>query len=238
MADDVKAPGESAGEDGAFTAIDRRKFVAMAATAASALVLGGCAGGAGEGASQQGSAKDSASDQGASGEGEQSSQPSAARGAKTLVACFSWSGHTQQVAEHVNGLVESDLFRIEPADPYTQDYNELLDIAQSEQNADARPALASGVDNWDEYGTVFLGYPVWWSKAPQVVKTFIESYDFSGKTVSPFVTSGGSGIAGTLPEIRDLADGASFTEGLSISGEQVASELDKVDEWLGKLGLR
>lgn len=220
-------------------AIDRRAFVAAAAAAGAALLLGGCSAGGKEQPQQKDAgAQDSAAGQGSGQPSEQQPQAQTQAGTKSLVAVFSWSGHTLQVAERINSLVESDFFRIEPADPYTQDYNELLDIAQSEQNSDARPALASGVDNWDEYGTVYLGYPVWWSKEPQIIKTFLESYDFAGKTVVPFSTSGGSGISGTLADVRDLAEGASFKEALSLSGDQVSSQLDQVDEWLGKLGLR
>lgn len=160
----------------------------------------------------------------------------AAAAGRALVAVFSWSGNTFQVAERINQLVDSDLFRIEPAEPYTQDYNELLDVAQAEQDADARPALAATVEGWDGYDTVYLGYPVWWYEAPQIIKAFVEAHDFSGKVVYPFATSGGSDISGTLPEIQELCPGAEFREGITLDGDSVASQLDRVDEWLDANG--
>lgn len=215
-------------------ALDRRDFVMLAAGAGASLLaaglLGGCSSPSAEEEAQPAPAP--------SPEPTPQQEAPTPEAAKTLVAVFSWSGNTLQVAERINHLVESDLFRIEPAEPYTQDYNELLDVAQAEQDADARPALAATVENWDDYGTVYLGYPVWWYEAPQIVKTFVEAHDFSGKVVIPFATSGGSSISGTLPKVQELCPGAEFREGITLDGNSVASQLDRVDEWLGDEGLR
>lgn len=215
-------------------ALDRRAFVMLAASAGASLLtagmLGGCSSPSAEEETQPAPAP--------SPEPTPQQEAPTPEAAKTLVAVFSWSGNTLQVAERINQLVESDLFRIEPAEPYTQDYNELLDVAQTEQDADARPALAATVENWDDYGTVYLGYPVWWYEAPQIVKTFVEAHDFSGKVVIPFATSGGSSISGTLPEIQELCPEAEFREGITLDGDSVASQLDRVDEWLGGGGLQ
>lgn len=149
--------------------IDRRSFVGMVATAGMTLLLGGALAGCSsrqEAATSAGSA--SSTQQEASEPAEQTQDATQVQptGGKTLVAVFSWSGNTLQMAERISDLTGGDLFRIEPAAPYTQDYNEVLDIAQAEQREDARPALAATVDSWDEYDTVFLGYPVWWYEPP------------------------------------------------------------------------
>ena len=94
----------------------------------------------------------------------------------TLIAYFSWSGNTEQVAQLIQEATGGDLFEIAPAVPYTDDYDELLDIARQEQSEDARPALANQVENWGRYDTVFVGYPNWWSDAPMAVYTFPVSY--------------------------------------------------------------
>mgnify|MGYP002565400017 CR=1 FL=1 len=106
-----------------------------------------------------------------------------------LIAYFSWSGNTEQVAQIIAEQTGGDLFKIETATPYTDDYNTLLDIAQQEQADDARPELAAQVENWDSYDVIFVGYPNWWSDAPMAVYTFLESYDWNGKTLIPFNTS-------------------------------------------------
>ena len=95
------------------------------------------------------------------------------------------------------------MFQIETAEPYTDDYDTLLDIARMEQQEGARPQLAGQVENWDSYDVIFVGYPNWWSDAPMAVYTFLESYDFTGKTLIPFNTSasGGFGRAERLPVI-------------------------------------
>lgn len=214
-------------------ALDRRAFVMLAAGAGASLLAAGLLGGCSSPSTEEEALPTPAPSS------EPTSQQEAPKpdAAKTLVAVFSWSGNTLQVAERINDLVESDLFRIEPAEPYTQDYNELLEVAQAERDADARPALAATVENWDDYGTVYLGYPVWWYEAPQIVKTFVEAHDFSGKVVVPFATSGGSSISGTLPEVQELCPGAEFREGITLDGDSVASQLDRVDEWLDANGV-
>ena len=222
--------------------IDRRAFVGMAATAGMTLLLGGALVGCSSG--QEGAVPASSEQQTSQEATEQTqdapqdSAQAQPTGGKALVAVFSWSGNTLQMAERIRDLTGGDLFRIEPATPYTRDYNEVLDVAQAEQREDARPAIASTVDDWDEYDTIFLGYPVWWYEAPQIIKTFAESYDFAGKTVVPFATSGGSSITGTIPAIRELCPGAEFREGLTLDGDRVSSQLDRIEPWLGEQGAR
>lgn len=220
------------------TKINRRSFLRLAAlagtSAAMGLFLQGCS-------TEQSSSQETASQENDStSQTEQSEQAeqNSVTGSQTLIAVFSWSGNTLQVAERIHELIQGDFFRIEPANPYTDNYNELLDIAQQEQDDDARPVLAASIENWDDYDTIYLGYPVWWYDAPQIIKTFLETYNTSGKLLIPFCTSGGSSIEQTLPSIEQLASGATIATGLTLDGDSVSSQLDQVDSWLGDLGLR
>ena len=164
------------------------------------------------------------------------SETSAGEGG-TLVAYFSWSGNTQQMAQVIAEQTGGDLFEIAPATPYTEDYDELLDIAQQEQAEEARPALADEVENWDSYDTVFVGYPNWWGDAPMAVYTFLESYDWTGKTLVPFNTSASSGFGRSLEGIAQSAAGATVLEGLALTEGELSDEQDRVTEWLDGLGL-
>lgn len=154
-----------------------------------------------------------------------------------LVAYFSWSGNTQQMAQIIAEQTGGDLFEIAPATPYTEDYDELLDIAQQEQAEEARPALADEVENWDSYDTVFVGYPNWWGDAPMAVYTFLESYDWTGKTLVPFNTSASSGFGRSLEGIAQSAAGATVLEGLALTEGELPDAQDRVTEWLDGLGL-
>lgn len=224
------------------TAFDRRTFVGLAATASVAALTGGllssCSSEAAQPHAQEASEPESSQSSETAQPGATETPVVAPTAEKALVAVFSWSGHTLQVAERIRELTGADFFPIEPAEPYTTDYNTLLDIAQNEQDADARPALASTVPGWDGYSTVYLGYPVWWYHAPQIIKTFAEQHDLAGKTIVPFATSGGSSIEGTLADIRALCPDVSLTQSLTLDGDTVASQLERVDAWLDGLGLQ
>lgn len=215
--------------------MDRRRFVGLAATAGAAAMagalLGGCAG-------EEEHASEGAATPGQEPAATAAPSPAAPETRATLVAAFSRTGHTLQVAERIHELVESDFFRIEPAATYPEDYDEMLETAQREQDDDARPALASVVENWDDYDTVYLGHPIWWAHVPQIMKSFVEQHDLAGKTVIPFATSGGSSIAGALPDLEALCPGATFGEGLTLDGDAVDAQLDRVDAWLGNANLR
>lgn len=155
----------------------------------------------------------------------------------TLVAYFSWSGNTQQMAEIIAQETGADLFEIATVTPYTDDYNTLLDIAQQEQGEDARPELNARVENWDSYDTIFVGYPNWWSDAPMAVYTFLESYDFTGKTVIPFNTSASGGFGRSLTGIEESAAGATILEGLDLTEGELEDAQNRVITWLDGLGL-
>ena len=153
-----------------------------------------------------------------------------------LIAYFSWSGNTEAVAQEIQAQTGADLFEIVPAEPYTDDYDELLDIAQEEQSSDARPAIAETVD-LSSYDTVYLGFPNWWGDMPMILYTFLDEYDLSGKTVAPFNTSGGSGFSGSLDTIAQMEPEAEITEGISLGSEEAEDCADEVAEWLANMGM-
>ncbi len=155
----------------------------------------------------------------------------------TLIAYFSWSGNTEQMAQMIQTQTNGDLFEIEPATPYTDDYNTLLDVAQQEQVDNARPELASQVENWDSYDVVFVGYPDWWSDAPMLIYSFLEAYDWQGKTLVPFCTSGGSGFGRSLDKLPESAPGATIVEGLHVSGSSVDGASEEIASWIDGLNL-
>ena len=229
--------------------MDRRKFlkvsVFLGASALSAGLLGGCGSSraessasssatpasGGPSASAPASASTSASVS-ASAAPAASGGEAAVHGDKAIVVVFSWSGNTLQVAERVAEDAGCKLFRIEPAVPYTTDYNEMLQIGQDEQAAGTLPALAATVPDWASYGKVYLGFPTWWSHLPQIVKSFLAEHDCAGKAVYPFNTHGGSGFASTLSDLAAACPGADIREGLSILGDSVAGSTDRIDAWV------
>ena len=154
-----------------------------------------------------------------------------------LVAYFSWSGNTEQMAQIIAEETGADLFEIAPATPYTDDYDELLDIAQHEQADNARPELAAQAENWDSYDTVFVGYPNWWSDAPMAVYTFLESCDWTGKALVPFNTSASGGFGRSLSGIEESAAGAEILEGLDLTESELSDAESRISEWLAGLGL-
>lgn len=155
----------------------------------------------------------------------------------TLIAYFSWSGNTEQMAQAIRTETGGDLYQIEPAVPYTDDYDTLLDIARQEQAENARPELASPVENWDSYDVIFVGYPNWWSNAPMAVYTFLEAYDFTGKTLIPFNTSASGGFGRSLSGIEESAAGANILDGLALTEGELGDVQGEVSSWLAGLRL-
>lgn len=154
----------------------------------------------------------------------------------SLIVYFSWSGNTEAVAQEIQSQTGADLFEIVPTELYTDDYNELLDIAQKEQSSDARPAIADTID-LSGYDTVFLGFPNWWGDMPMIIYTFLDEYDLSGKTVAPFNTSGGSGFSNSLETIAEMEPDAQITVGLSLGSSEAGDCADTVSTWLDSIGL-
>ena len=167
----------------------------------------------------------------------ESETPTAEDSSSVLIAYFSWFGNTEQVAQIIQQETGGDLFEIAPATPYTDDYNELLNIAQQEQSDNARPELAGQVENWEQYDTIFVGYPNWWSDAPMAVYTFVESYDWDGKTLVPFNTSASGGFGRSLSGLEESASGAAILEGISFTERTLGDAQSEVTTWLDELGL-
>ena len=135
---------------------------------------------------------------------------------KSLVAYFSASGSTRKVAQRLAKVAGADLFEIAPEQPYTAadlDWTDRNSRSTRERDPKCRPAVASTCENMADYDTVYVGFPIWWYVAPRIIETFLESYDFSGKTVIPFATSGGSGMGGTNKALAPSCKGAKLLEG-------------------------
>ncbi|MBR0382212.1 MAG: NAD(P)H-dependent oxidoreductase [Eubacterium sp.] len=155
---------------------------------------------------------------------------------KVLVAYFSASGVTKKVAERLAGAIGADLFEIVPQTVYTkEDLNWQNSKSRSSvemNDRSCRPAIASAVEDMDSYDTVFVGFPVWWYREPSVIDTFMESYDFNGKKVVPFATSGMSPIGNSGENMQALAPGAKVLKGKRFSAGVSADELKA---WAEKL---
>ena len=143
-------------------------------------------------------------------------------------------GNTEVVAGMIQEITGGDLFEIDTVKDYPADYTETTNVAKDELSAKARPELTAKVDNMDEYDTIVLGYPNWWGAMPMAVYTFLESYDFSGKTILPYCTHEGSGLSGTEREIAKECPKATVRSGLSILGTNAGSAKKTVESWLKK----
>ena len=150
-------------------------------------------------------------------------EPQTEETGRTLVVYFSHTGNTENVANFIHKAVGGDIIKLEPVNAYTDDYNTLLDVAQEEQRNDARPEIATKIDNIDEYDTIFLGYPNWWGDMPMIIYSFLDEYDLSGKTIAPFCTSGGSGLSGTPRTIQNEEPNATLTFEDYNSTEKIAT---------------
>lgn len=146
------------------------------------------------------------------------------------------SGNTGVVASVIADLTGADIFSIRTVESYPDNYNDTIDQGQEEQQEDVRPELSGQIENLDSYDTIFLGYPNWWGDMPMAIYSFLDEYDLSGKTIVPFVTSGGSGFSGSVEEIEDAEPDAEVLEGLSLSDSEATDAQRDVEEWLGELG--
>ena len=157
---------------------------------------------------------------------------------KALVAYFSASGQTAKLAKTIAGVTGGDIFEIEPEMAYTAaalDWMDKKSRSTVEMNdPKSRPTIAGKVVDMAQYDTVFVGFPIWWYQAPRIIETFLESYDFSGKTVIPFATSGGSGMGG-----EDILKSACSKETKWLPGKRLSSResADSVQKWVESLGL-
>lgn len=157
---------------------------------------------------------------------------------KILVAYFSASGVTAKAAWKLAEASGADLYEIKPEVPYTStDLNWMDKKSRSSiemNNPSSRPAIADKLPDMEKYDVVFVGFPIWWYVAPTIINTFLESYDFSGKTIIPFATSGGSGLGRTNAKLKPSCPGATLAEGKMLNGELSEESLKK---WVEDLKL-
>lgn len=145
-------------------------------------------------------------------------------------------GNTQYMAYVIQEYTQSNIFRIVPKVPYPTIHSEIVDIASDEKARSARPEILDEIDGFEQYDTVFVGYPNWWGDMPMILYTLFDKYDFAGKTIIPFNTHGGSGFSGTVGTIRELERGATVLDGMSISRNRIEDAKDEIVSWLIGLG--
>lgn len=158
-------------------------------------------------------------------------------GGNILIAYFSWGGNTRGIAEKIQEQTGGELFEITCATPYSTDYNTVLQQAQQDQHDQARPELSSHVDDMSRYDVIILGYPNWWASIPMPVASFLEEYDFSGKTILPFCSHGGGRFGQSLTAIAKLVPETEIREGLAVSYSGGSGLEADISEWLGKNGI-
>jgi flavodoxin len=154
---------------------------------------------------------------------------------KILVAYFSHSGNTKVLANCIQENIGGDILEIKTIEAYPADYNAVVDMAKKEQNTGHQPKLATKVQDMAAYDIVFIGYPMWWYTIPMALFTFLETYDFSGKTLIPFCTHEGSGLSKSVQDIKNLCPQANVLDGLAIRGSSVNTAQNEVSGWLQKL---
>ena len=146
-------------------------------------------------------------------------------------------GNTEVVANMIQKIVRGDLFPIESGTAYPKDYTETTEVAKNELRAKARPKLTGRVENMKAYDVIILGYPNWWGTMPMPVYTFLESYDFSGKTIVPFCTHEGSGMGHSEKDIAKACPKAAVLQGIAIHGTNASSAESEVSSWLDGLSI-
>ena len=171
--------------------------------------------------------------------------------AKTLIAFFSRAdenyfggamryvkvGNTEIVVNQMKELIDADTFKIEMVNPYSPVYMTCIDEAKKDLRENARPELSNYLDSIDEYDTIVLAYPNYWGTFPMAVATFLERYDFTGKTVLPLCTNEGSGMGSSERDVKKYANGADVRPGLAITGSQAANAKTAVEKWFSANGL-
>jgi flavodoxin len=155
-----------------------------------------------------------------------------AKNSSTLVAYFSRSGNTRVVAGLIQRARGADLFEILPAEPYPDDYLETVAQATRERDGGFEPPLAASVSNIAQYGTLYLGFPIWGETAPPIIRSFLKTHDLSGKTLIPFITHGGYGLGGSRAVIESHAPRARLERGFSMQADQERQTMNAVNDWL------
>lgn len=141
-------------------------------------------------------------------------------------------GNTEKAAEMLADLTDGELYKIEQAQPYSEDYQACIAKAKADLQSSARPEVLNLPDDLDAYGEIYLGYPNYWGTMPMAVYTFLENYDFTGKTIHPFCTHEGSGLSRTVQDIQKAAPGAVVARGLAIHDSSVDSAQTALEKWI------
>ena len=166
---------------------------------------------------------------------QESSEAETTAGNNQIVVYFSWSGNTEAVAKEIQSQTGADIFQIIPVKAYSSNYNEVVDYAKKEQGENARPEISGKIDNINQYDVIYFGFPNWWGDMPMIMYSFLDDYDLSGKTIVPFVTSGGSGFSNTINTIKKMEPGATVLNGLSLGSSQAKNSAGDVEKWLDEL---
>lgn len=155
---------------------------------------------------------------------------------KILTVYFSRTGNTQQAARIIAEKTGAEIFRVLTIRQYPENYQQCTEVAKHEQDEDARPELSVSIssETFATYDTIFIGYPIWWGTMPMAMFTFLESYDFEGKTVIPFCTHGGSGLSRSVSDIRMLCPDSTVLDGLALRSGSVSQS--NIESWLNGLG--
>lgn len=147
-------------------------------------------------------------------------------------------GNTEIAAKAIQKIIGGDLFRIDTVKAYPADYEETTKVAQAELRAGARPELKDVVADMSGYDLVFLGYPNWWGTMPMAVFSFLEGYDFGGKTILPFCTNEGSGLGHSEGDIKKLCPKAKLLKGLALRGSAVKGATGDIAAWIAASGIQ
>ncbi|MDF2855257.1 MAG: hypothetical protein K0Q87_1108 [Neobacillus sp.] len=156
---------------------------------------------------------------------------------KVLVAYYSRSGNTREIARQIQKNVGGDIFEIQTVDPYPRDYDAVTKQAKQEIESGYKPALKTKIDNIKSYDVIFVGSPNWWSTIAPPVATFLSEYDLSGKTIVPFITHAGSGKGQSVTDIAKLCPQSTVLDGFAVWGRDVKSSQNEVSKWLRELNL-
>lgn len=156
-------------------------------------------------------------------------------GSRVLVAYFTRSGSTRVIAGQLQRDLAADLFEIQPARPYPEDYEETVEQARQERDRGLEPELKAKVPNLGAYDTVFLGFPIWGETAPAIVRSFLKAHDLAGKTIRPFITHGGFGLGDSLSVLRSHALQAQILEPFVLEADQERRTMNKVRDWLAAI---
>ena len=154
---------------------------------------------------------------------------------KILVVYFSYSGNTREIANQIHNIVGGDIFEIQTVKLYPKDHDVVVKQARQELASGYKPALKTKVENIELYDVIFIGYPNWCSTIPAPVKTFLLEYDLSGKTIVPFCTHGGGGLARSVTDISKLCPKSTLLDSFAIPGSDVKTAQSEVSEWLQRI---